>query len=284
MFRLTNRGMLGAMVDAAPSPLATPLAWDLVAPGYAKENVAHFERYAADAIRLAALAAEDVVIDVATGPGSLALRAAALVREVQAVDFSALMLAELQARAAQMGVTNVVAREGDGQALPYLDATFSAGFSMFGLMFFPDRAAGFRELARVLRPGGRAVVATWQPMGQVPLLMGVFQALSEELPSIPYGDGRGPLSDPDELRAEMADAGFDVTIEETTHSIESHSLEQFWLSMRESFAPLVLLEDKMGDAFLPIADGIWRRLVERFGEGPQVVRMPAWLALGEKPG
>ena len=49
------------------------------------------------------------------------------------------MVEQLEARVAAARITNVSAREGDGQALPHDERSFAAAFSMFGLMFFPDR-------------------------------------------------------------------------------------------------------------------------------------------------
>jgi ubiquinone/menaquinone biosynthesis C-methylase UbiE len=267
---------------ASPSPLATPLAWDLVAPGYTADNVEHFEKYAADGLALAALAMGESVLDVATGPGSLALQAAARASEVHALDFSPRMLDALRERVAARALANVHGVQGDGQALPYADARFDAAFSMFGLIFFPDRAAGFRELHRVLKPGGRAVVASWQPMGQIPLLVEVFSALAEALPGVPFGDGKGPLSDPEEFRAELEQAGFSVRIEARTHGFAMPDVHALWASMLRGNAPLVLLAHKLGpEAFAPIAARIEARLHERW-QGPVVVDMPAWLALGTK--
>lgn len=266
-----------------PSPLGTPLAWDLVAPGYASEVVDHFRLYSADALELARLQAGELVLDVAAGPGTLSLQAAALAREVVAIDFSANMLAELRARMSARGIENVSVHEGDGQALPFEDASFDAAFSMFGLMFFPDRAKGFSELYRVLGPGGRAVVSSWQPMPSVPFFWAVIEALSAELPNLPLGDGKGPLSDPEIFKQEMSAAGFEVSVEERVHGNHWPSVEVCWASVRKSFAPLVLLEHKMPrEAFESLAANIYRRISEKFSD-PVAVQMPAWLALGRKP-
>src|SRR5262245_25360540 len=125
-----------------PSPLGAPLAWNLVASGFADESFDHFARYAADALALAEVRPGERLVDVAAGPGTLSLQAAAVAAEVAALDFSPPMLAQLRARMEQRGITNIDVREGDGQALPYGDGRFDAAFSMFGLMFFPDRARG----------------------------------------------------------------------------------------------------------------------------------------------
>lgn len=264
------------------SPLAAPLAWDLVSSGYADESFAHFARYAADALSLAAATSTDAILDVAAGPGSLSVQAAQKVSRVTALDFSRKMLDQLKLRLAAGQVTNVDVHEGDGQALPFSDASYDAAFSMFGLMFFPDRAKGFSELFRVLKPGGRAVVASWQPMSKVPVLMAIFEALAAELPQLPFGDGKGPLTEREAFAAEMSAAGFTVSVESRVHAIEAENISTFWKSTRRSLAPLVLLEDRMGsDAFEPVAEAIRRRLEEKYA-GPLRIEMPAWLAHGTK--
>ena len=54
-------------------------------------------------------------------------------------------------------------RQGDATTLPFADASYDAVMSQFALMYFPDRAAALKEMARVLRPGGRLAIAVWGP-------------------------------------------------------------------------------------------------------------------------
>jgi ubiquinone/menaquinone biosynthesis C-methylase UbiE len=95
------------------------------------------------------------VLDVAAGPGTLTFLAAPRVARVSAIDFSPTMIEELRARAGREGVGNVDAQVMDAQALTFADSTFDAAFCLFAFMFFPDRARAFREMLRVLRPGGK---------------------------------------------------------------------------------------------------------------------------------
>ena len=107
---------------------------------------------------VAGVGAGQSVLDVACGPGTLAFLAARRGAEVMAVDFCAGMIGELAARLAETPAA-IEARVADGMDLPLESGAFDAAFSMFGLMFFPDRARGFAELHRVLRPGGVAAGA-----------------------------------------------------------------------------------------------------------------------------
>ncbi|WP_437602545.1 class I SAM-dependent methyltransferase [Sorangium sp. So ce590] len=264
------------------SPLAIPVAWDMVAEDYAVDLVPHFEKYAADALRLAGIGPGARVLDVAAGPGTLSLLAAGEAR-VTAIDFSPAMVERLRERAARAGLA-VDARVGDGMALPFEDGSFDAAFSMFGLMFFPERDRGFRELFRVLCPGGRAVVGSWALMDRTPILEELFAALRAELPGLPFGDGKAPLGDLGEFRAEMEAAGFrDVSVREVEHALEATSTEELWRSMRRSNAPLVLLRDKLGAArWDELGEAILARLQARFGDGPQRLAMVANLGAGTR--
>lgn len=267
-----------------PSPLSAPDVWNAVAPGYTGELVPLFSRYAEDALQLADLAPDARVLDVAAGPGTLALLAAPRVAHVTAVDFAETMVATLERRAIEAGVTNVEALQADGQALPFADERFDGVFSMFGLIFFPDRATGFREAHRVLKPGGRAVVSSWTPLDGIPLLRACFGALGNLLPQLPFGDGKAPLGDPDEVRAEMAAAGFRaVEVHTVTHRAEAASVAAFWESNVRSSAPLVLIRSRFdAAAWAEIGAGVVARLEEEFGTGPVEIAWPALLGVGVK--
>jgi ubiquinone/menaquinone biosynthesis C-methylase UbiE len=266
------------------SPLATPEPWNLVSAGYVTELWDQFSRFSKDALELANVAPKSDVLDVCTGPGTLALQAAQSARRVVGVDFSPSMLEELRRRAKEGGVTNVEAVEADGQALPFGDASFDAAFSMFGLIFFPDRGKGFRELFRVLRPGGRAVVASWRPFDTVPPIKAVFEVLLEFMPELPFGKSKAPLGEPDEFRAELEAAGFSaVDVRMVSHKDTASSVGAFWTSMARSTAPLVLLRNRIGEErWAKLSESLLAKLTERFGPGPLDIEPFALLGMGTK--
>jgi len=267
------------------NPLASPVSWDLVAGDYDREARVVFDRYARSALDLASPPIGARVLDVCCGSGALTLAAAPTAARVDAIDFSPEMLARLDKHLRDDGIANVHVHNGDGQALPFVDTHFDAAFSMFGLMFFPDRAAGYRELHRVLVPGGRATVSSWQSFEHVPIFVRVFAAIAEADPTPAPPPRPLPLATAEEHVAEMSAAGFvDVRVSAVTHTQEAPSVSAYWESMQRTNVMLVLAQRRIGgDAWRPISEHVQRSLVEHFGPGPLSLPFPAWIAVGTKP-
>lgn len=114
----------------------------------------------------------DLLVDIGSGRGGPGLWVAASTgADYLAVDISTTGLAEVTARAAQVGLADRVrVAEGSFEELPLADSEASAVMSIDALLFTPNKEAATRELARVLQPGGRLVVTTWdyssQPIGR----------------------------------------------------------------------------------------------------------------------
>ncbi|HZI13328.1 MAG TPA: class I SAM-dependent methyltransferase [Myxococcus sp.] len=265
------------------SPLAVPEPWDLVVPEYMRELMPVFETFARDALVRAGVGPGTRVVDVAAGPGTLALLAARAGARVTAVDFSPRMIAALRegAAAARLDVEALV---GDGMALALPERAFDAAFSMFGLMFFPDRARGFRELLRVLVPGGCAVVSSWTPLERSPVMNVVYRSFSELLPGggAPR-DGMMPLSDPGTCQREMAGAGFvDVAVHELSVRAEYASAAALVDAMVRSSAPIVLARKAFGEAWAGMERALLEKVVAELGTGPQSAAFNAYLTVGRR--
>ncbi|WP_345821192.1 class I SAM-dependent methyltransferase [Methylobacterium fujisawaense] len=183
-----------------------PDRWDSVAEHY--ETTAHpfTARFAEAALARVPLTGSSRVLDVAAGTGALALAAARTGAQVLAVDFSPGMVA----RIAGAGLPNVDARVMDGQALALPDGGFDAVFSIFGVIMFPDWRKGLAEMARVTRPGGSGVVATWQDQGAATfLLLGeIRRRLFPERESRAMPEGVRALGDPAGFTRALVAAGY----------------------------------------------------------------------------
>ena len=268
---------------SSPSPLSQPEPWNLVSPGYVDILLPEFTKYARHALEKVGLDENAHVLDVATGPGTCALLAAALVKQVTAIDFAHDMLNAARKRAAGQGLRNVEFHEGDAQTLPFADNTFDAAFSIFGLIFFPDRIAGLKEMRRVLKPSGKVGLTSWVPFKEVPLIEAVFTVIGQHL-STPFGsDGPPPLGTPELIREEFGAAGFaDIDVTRIENTVHESTLHAYWESMVRSTAPLTLLRKRMGDAWGQFEKGVFAELLNRFGAGPVTITMPAWLTVASK--
>ena len=141
-----------------------PEPWTQVAEGYVTETQPLFEQYCRKALELAGFTSDGKVLDVACGPGTLSLLIYKDAEEIHGIDFSPGMLECFNKEIGRRSINNITTYHMDGQNLEFADDTFDWAFSIFGLMFFPDRNKGFREIMRTLKPGGRAAITSWAPV------------------------------------------------------------------------------------------------------------------------
>jgi SAM-dependent methyltransferase len=101
-------------------------------------------------------------LDVATGTGAVAVRAARAGADVTGLDIAPGLIEQAERAAAAEGL-EIRFDVGDAEALPYEDGSFDGVCSCFGVIFATDRATAARELGRVCRSGGRLGLTTWRP-------------------------------------------------------------------------------------------------------------------------
>jgi ubiquinone/menaquinone biosynthesis C-methylase UbiE len=117
--------------------------------------VSYRVRFAESLMRLVGAGSDDLVIDLACGPGTLALRFAPQVRRVYALDLTPAMLSRARQTAAKDLLANLEFTLGDAQALPFPDRSLDIAVTSYSLHHIPDPARVVGEMARVVKPGGR---------------------------------------------------------------------------------------------------------------------------------
>ena len=117
------------------------------------------------------LRADETVLDIATGPGTVARLAALRVGprgRIVATDIAPPMLDIARAKPTLDGAAAIDYVESSAAPLGAPSGTFDAVLCQQGLQFFPDRSAALAEMRRVLRPGGRLLVLefskVWEPL------------------------------------------------------------------------------------------------------------------------
>jgi ubiquinone/menaquinone biosynthesis C-methylase UbiE len=155
------------------------------------------------------------LLDVGTGTGALAL--GALVRwpgaEVTGVDPSNRMLELAAAAGDQLGedaARRLRLLQGSFDQLPLPSGSMDVALSSFVIQLIPSRAAGLREIRRVLRPGGRFACVTWQeesnPFEPDDAFLSALDDLEIDVPPIDH-DAR-PYTSPEAAASELRRAGF----------------------------------------------------------------------------
>jgi len=268
------------------NPMSTPEPWTLVAEGYVTDTQPVFAQYCRRALELAGFDGSGKVLDVACGPGTLSLLIQAETMDIHAIDFSPGMLACLDREIAERGITNIRTYHMDGQQLAFGDGEFDWAFSIFGLMFFPDREQGFREIWRTLKPGGRAAITSWAPVSDSTAMQAMFGAMGAAFPKKPEANSTKVLTleDPDNFRTEMERAGFvDVTITPFDGHWQVDDVESFLDSMVRGSAPIQLFKHQLGDdAWAEKRTLMLAFLKDRFPELPVTLNSRAWIGVGTR--
>ena len=264
-----------------------PEGWDPVATAYDLPFGSFTALFAQDALRLVSVQPGQRVLDVAAGTGALSLAAAGAGAEVLATDFSPGMIDYLRSKAEREGIPGIRVAVMDGQALDLEDGSFDAAFSIFGLTFFPDRSAGFRELCRVIKPGGRAAVVSWSAMERLRFMSIILSTLKEVVPDFPAPKKPPPvlsLADRTIFKSEMQAGGFAYVNMFTVTHIFTFSSPDVVCNSLDSASPVVAgifnnLAPNQREAY---RRAFSRKIQEEQREGPYGLEGEAHIAVGVK--
>lgn len=267
------------------NPLSNSEAWNMVAENYGEMADWVMTPFAKKALEIVVCDKSSSVVDVACGTGILTCMLAGLVHDVHALDFSTDMLSDLRLRLNKREIRNVEVIHGDGQNLPFKNQEFDYAFSLFGLMFFPDRIQGFKELHRVLKPNGLAVVSSWASLDKSSLMQATSAAIKSALPDAPSPRAMSnTLENPELFKNEMEAAGFhSVTIYEHAVNLPEITPNMFWRLMSEGGAPIALLKNKFSDdEWKDINQKIIHYLDATYSDNTMKLSTTAYFGVGRK--
>ncbi|MCW5625351.1 MAG: methyltransferase domain-containing protein [Burkholderiales bacterium] len=185
------------------------------------------------------------LLDVATGPGTIAARGTGRGATATGLDLSPSMVA--LARRLHPGVAF---QEGEAERLPFADGAFDALVCAFGVGHLARPEMGFLEFARVLAPGGRIALAWWDEVERSRINGVFFDAVTAlrlpPAPEVPPGPSTFRFSGDGALSAALAAVGFEqihATVHATVHPVAD--AEALWQLARSSFARVSALIESL---------------------------------------
>ncbi len=174
----------------------------------------------------------------------------------------------------------------DAMALPFDDGAFDLIVCQFGVMFFPDKVASFREAARVLRPGGRYLFNTWGAMEANPFSQIAYEVTEHFFPDDPPGFYRVPFSyhDPAAVIEDLKAAGF-AGVGHATLPLEKRIGDLAGFAQGLVFGnPLIdEISQRGGVAPEAVRDAIVDRFLTRLGPEPITMPLQATVFWGNAP-
>ena len=187
-------------------------------------------RWAPDLIARAAPQSGESLLDIACGTGIVSRLVATQLTSgrVVGVDINPEMLAV--ARTIPRRGLPIEWHEASVLRMPFEDASFDVCVCQNGLQFFPDRPNALREVARVLRPGGRIAFSVYRAIGRMPVVLALADAFDRHLGGGASANKRSEhgLNDASELHRIAGQAGLhDITIETATQTVQFESVRKY---------------------------------------------------------
>jgi len=187
----------------------------------------------------------EAVLDLATGTGWTSRLVARRGAKVVGVDIAAGLLeaAERQALAERLSIRYL---PGDAEDLPFDDASFDAVVSTCGVMFASRPEAAAKELARVVRPGGRIALTTWTSDGN---LFKMFQVMKPYMPAPAAPAPPSPFEwgNTDRIR-QLLGEDFELKFERAVSYYREPSADAAWETFSTSYGPTKALADSLDPA------------------------------------
>jgi SAM-dependent methyltransferase len=184
----------------------------------------------------AQIGSQQIVLDIAMGPGEPALSVAAVVGpqgKIFGIDPIPEMVAAARRAADRLGLRNAQFDVAFADHLPFPADTFDAVISRFGVMFFPSPVDAVREMLRVLKPGRKLALAVWHFAERNPFhytLSRIIERYVDSPPPAPDAPDAFRFARPGKLAEVLTEAGATAATERLLQFTirASISVEDYW--------------------------------------------------------
>ena len=226
------------------------------------------------------------VLETAAGTGVVTEALSRILPSDVAITATDINLPMIERGKARPGMERVVWQQADAMKLPFADASFDLIVCQFGVMFFPDKHASFRESFRILTPGGTYLFVLWDDyvtMANSPLWIAALK-VGDMLGRDPHTLLNPGYYDEPTIRADLAAAGFrEVRIERVARPAKAASARDAAVITVHGSLLRTAIEatdpSRLGEA----TDAVEQVMHARFGDGPVVGENKALVVTTTKP-
>jgi ubiquinone/menaquinone biosynthesis C-methylase UbiE len=240
-----------------------------------------FEPYADDlAQRVVAITPDGPILETACGTGRLTKHLRDKLLTTAKLVATDLNQAMIDTAVEKFGETfDVEWKQADAMALPFSDRTFSAVVNQFGLMFVPDKPAGIREAARVLKGGGLFAFNIWGSLDENPIgriahtnITKFFDTDPPTFFKIPFG-----FPDPEMWTNLLSETGFtNIDVHKLSCDALSESAESFATGLVKGNPSIATIQERNLPVEKIIA-AVTEDLIKEGGDHPFHAKMVAFV-------
>jgi ubiquinone/menaquinone biosynthesis C-methylase UbiE len=246
-----------------------------------------FDPYAEDLVARVPVHDDVRILEVACGTGIVTRRLVDKLAgrgSIVATDLNEAMFAHARKGLPRRG--DATWRHADGTSLPFETRSFDVVVCQFGVMFFPDKAAGAREAFRVLKPGGVYLFSVWDTLDENPVPRLTHETIAGFFPSDPPKFYTVPFSfhDVNAIEALLRDAGFEaVRCERVAKEGKSASAAEAALGLIEGNPVCAEIMQRRPEALGDIKAAVAARLARELGDQPLRTPLRAVVVTGRRP-
>lgn len=230
-----------------------------------------FEQFAIDLIERIENGSFESILELACGTGIVTKYLTEIIPADKKIVVSDLNPDMLEVAKKKVKRQNVEWKVIDMHEIPFDDSTFDLVVMQFGIMFVPDKEKVFKEIYRVLKPGGKFLFNVWQSLEKNPIANITNEVVNRHFKDNPVTFYQIPFSyhNESEVRKDLTNAGFkDISMDELHKTNTSVDSEFAAKGLLEGNPVVLQIKERNPDLLMQLRKELQEELKQKLGDKP----------------